>query len=101
MNVLSIIKKHLTEGGYDGLCSDAPCGCLLADGLAPCGDASYMDCEPGYKIEGCSDECGSGCDWHVSTVSAAEAERRKSSARLRGQIATINANVTERMEAKK
>ncbi len=62
MNVKEIVEKYLKENGYDGLFHEGDCGCEVGD-LAPC-DGSALDCEPGYKIDGCSSECGAGCEFH-------------------------------------
>lgn len=64
--VRAAIKKYLAEGGFDGLyCTELACGCALDD-LAPCGEfANFEDCQPGYKIPGCSPSCGEGCDLHI------------------------------------
>lgn len=58
------LKKYLQENGYDGLCSEE-CGCSL-ENLIACGEYDNLrDCEPGYKIPGCT--CGEGCAYHIST----------------------------------
>lgn len=44
MNVKEIVKAHLAENGYDGLC-DPTCGCSIKT-LFPCGGDE--DCEPGH-----------------------------------------------------
>ena len=48
LTLKQIVKKYLTENGFDGLYnSDNACGCKKFD-LFPCdGDGSY-DCKPGY-----------------------------------------------------
>jgi len=48
MTVVEIVKKHLTDNGYDGLYTDE-CGCLIDD-LMPCCSECAFDCEPGYKM---------------------------------------------------
>jgi hypothetical protein len=54
LNVEQILKKWLKDNGYDGLyCSG--CGCSIND-LAPCGMIYIMDCHPGYKGPGNSQE---------------------------------------------
>ena len=62
--VIKIVKAHLTANGFDGLVNcDAECGCLMSEGLHPCGD-NFADCKPGYKNpvpDGRPD------DWVVST----------------------------------
>jgi len=47
MNVNEIVKSHLAQNGYDGLCTEG-CGCIISD-LAPClRDGIPMECKPGY-----------------------------------------------------
>ena len=53
MKVREIVKKYLTENGFDGL-FQAECGCSLVD-LMPCGDQFMADCNPGYKHPGDAD----------------------------------------------
>ncbi len=48
MNCLEIVKKYLTENGFDGLHSGSDCGCELSD-LAPC-SFFPLRCTPGYKL---------------------------------------------------
>ena len=63
MKMIELVKQHLKDGGFDGLCLvDGECGCLL-DYLHPCGE-SFADCEPGYK---CDDPDSPG-DWMVCKV---------------------------------
>ena len=51
--VKDILKKWLSEKGFDGLCNpEAECGCGLED-LIPCGEACD-DCEPA-KFKSCQD----------------------------------------------
>jgi len=59
-----LVHNALVDGGFDGLFNvHEPCACLIGD-LAPCGQ--FQDsCEAGYRHEGCDDECGLGCDFHV------------------------------------
>jgi len=45
MILKNIVKKYLTENGYDGLC-DGDCGCRKND-LFPCGGDPGR-CVPGY-----------------------------------------------------
>jgi hypothetical protein len=48
MNCLEIIKKHLKDNGFDGLCNpDAGCGCHTDDLI--CCSEDFSDCNPGYK----------------------------------------------------
>lgn len=47
MTVLDIVEQYLKDNGYDGLCDDDECGCVLGD-LAPC--CSYFsECMPAYN----------------------------------------------------
>ncbi len=62
--LVDLLRDALELGGYDGLYNPGECSCLLQYGLAPCSGVTD-DCTAGYRIEGCSDECGLGCDWHV------------------------------------
>ncbi len=63
MKIIELVKQHLKDNGYDGLClMDGECGCLLDD-LQPCGE-SFANCEPGYK---CDDKDSLG-DWIVRKV---------------------------------
>lgn len=64
--VREMVETMLRAGGYDGLFSDSECGCLLGD-LAPCGEM-FDDCLAGYRHEGCTPECGLGCEFHVSAT---------------------------------
>lgn len=68
MNLIEIVKKHLQDNGYDGLVSDiGECGCFL-DNLVPCGEPSNLvDCEPAYKVPGCNEFCGEGCEFPMSS----------------------------------
>lgn len=63
MNIRDITKKFMEENGYDGLFLDGTCACALYD-LMPCEEPS-MDCKPGYRLDGCTEECGHGCAFHV------------------------------------
>jgi hypothetical protein len=56
MNCAKIIKKYLTENGYDGLCN-ADCGCGM-DELFLCG-SDTTECVPAYKVD-CNNSCGPG-----------------------------------------
>ena len=51
MKVIEIVKAHLIQHGFDGLVHpDAECGCLMAEGLQPCGEDN-AECEAGYRID--------------------------------------------------
>jgi len=43
-----IVAEWLSTHGYDGLCNDGGCACLLGD-LMPC-DAPLADCQPGVEV---------------------------------------------------
>lgn len=46
--VIDIIKQHLIDSGFDGLCNpDIECGCDLDD-FQPCGE-DFSQCRPAYK----------------------------------------------------
>jgi len=64
MNVKDIVREYLKANGYDGLWNEWDCGCHLGD-LFPCTDM-MGHCEPGYKTEGCSEDCGEDCEYHIS-----------------------------------
>ena len=55
LTVKDIVVRYLIQEGYDGLYSDADCGCELGD-LFPCG-SPFEECCPGYKAP-CA--CGEG-----------------------------------------
>lgn len=62
--VLEMVKQHLEAHGYDGLYSPhADCACER-DNLAPCEEIGN-DCEAGYRVEGCHEDCGEGCMFHI------------------------------------
>lgn len=44
-----MIQQFLRENGYDGLCNEEGCGCLIND-LAPCGHLN-QSCQAGFKRE--------------------------------------------------
>lgn len=46
MAVIEIVKKHLVENNFDGLCYE-DCGCGIDD-LAPCGNITEK-CDAAYK----------------------------------------------------
>ena len=60
-----VVREYLIAHGFDGLfCVEGdPCGCVLAD-LAPCEDITD-ECIAGYRRDGCTEECGQGCEFHV------------------------------------
>ena len=60
-----MIAEYLKLNGYDGLYCDE-CGCELSD-LMPCGGEWAIDCVAGYKHDGCTEDCGKGCDFHIGT----------------------------------
>ncbi len=68
MTVQDIIKRYLTDNGYDGLFNtdiDGGCACEIAD-LAPCQEVG-LDCKAGYK-EPCNGDgygCGGDCSFHI------------------------------------
>lgn len=65
VNCESIIHMYLVEHGYDGLFNDVgECACVIGD-LMPCGGDYILECQPGYRVEGCSWSCGEGCDFHI------------------------------------
>lgn len=45
--VIEIIKKHLIDNGFDGLCNGRGCYCALSY-LKPCDDEDISMCKPGY-----------------------------------------------------
>lgn len=64
MNIKDIVRKHLTDNGYDGMyCREHDCACL-ADDLAKCCDGNMLYCNPGYKVQG----KGGPLDWYISAV---------------------------------
>ena len=54
-------KKYLEDNGFDGLFNPGECSCPV-DRLFLC-DGPCDECEPGYRVEGCT--CGNGCDYHI------------------------------------
>lgn len=57
-----LVAAGLVRAGYDGLVND-DCACIV-DNLMPCGEPG-TSCLAGHKVDGCSDTCGEGCDWHI------------------------------------
>jgi len=65
MDIRDIACEWLKVNGFDGLCNSTHgCACELVD-LMPCGAPSPTGCLPGYKVSGCSEECGNGCAFHI------------------------------------
>lgn len=62
ISVKEIVRQHLIEHGFDGLCDDE-CGCLLYD-FMPCCDP-HPSCIPGYKHKATS-EFGNGWGWIIT-----------------------------------
>ena len=62
-NVVEIVAAYLAKHGFDGLYYPDVCSCQVSD-LAPCGEMAEACCA-GYRVEGCTPECGQGCDWHI------------------------------------
>lgn len=50
MTAVEIVRRWLSENGYDGFYLDGECGCLLDD-FAPCGEMG-SECKAGYKVAG-------------------------------------------------
>jgi hypothetical protein len=50
MTCLDIIKKYLTENGFDGLVSDNECGCTIED--MPLCEECFSECTPAFKGPG-------------------------------------------------
>lgn len=63
-DVIDVVRLFLEQhtDRYDGL-GNSECGCLAAD-LSP-GDCMSEECYIGHRVEGCSSNCGNGCDFHV------------------------------------
>ena len=48
MNISDIVRKYLTDNGFDGLCG-AGCGCHMDD-ICPCGgEGNFLECIPGHE----------------------------------------------------
>lgn len=48
MKVIEIVKEHLRQNGFDGLCNnETECGCHLED-FHICGE-NFADCVPAYR----------------------------------------------------
>ena len=64
MNVKQIVRKYLSENGFDGLVStEHPCGCMGND-LFQCEDYGQIDCYcvPAYKMKPHCENCKTICD---------------------------------------
>lgn len=63
--VLEMVDQYLKAHGYDGLFRpDGECACQTS-GLAPC-DEIGTDCEAGYYVAGCPEDCGEGHTFHIT-----------------------------------
>ncbi len=63
MTVKEIIKAHLVELGFDGLCNGfGGCACIIAD-LAPDCECLGANCIPGYRVDTPDDP--EGFDYHI------------------------------------
>lgn len=72
MTVTKIVRKYLSENGFDGLYNaDAECGCRIDD-LAPCGEP-IGECRPGYSGPGSE---GSSFNIYGNKADRDEAARR-------------------------
>jgi len=62
--IISMVHSWLVANDYDGLYCDG-CGCSVDD-LWPCSNVEAMlTCRAGYKVAGCQNDCGEGCDFHI------------------------------------
>jgi hypothetical protein len=50
VTMYELIRLYLIDNGYDGLCNDEECGCLLDD-LTPCDGAGILECMPAYACK--------------------------------------------------
>lgn len=68
MNITDIVKKYLTDNGYDGLFNgSAECACKCDD-IGPCYDGMISDCEAGYEVSCSGEDCEFHLDgehWHI------------------------------------
>ena len=48
INVKGIVQEYLKTNGFDGLCDNNRCACLVGD-LIPCCNVNENECKPGYK----------------------------------------------------
>lgn len=61
----SLVSSALKDYGYDGLYNpDGDCACSI-DMLMPCGEP-LPECVAGYRVDGCDESCGMGCDFHIN-----------------------------------
>ena len=68
-----MIARYLKEHGFDGLYDPSTrCSCELSE-LMPCQDSCAISCLAGHKTEGCSADCGDGCDYHIGEKKEEEA----------------------------
>jgi hypothetical protein len=73
MVVQSLLVAKLKESGMNGLYNDKEgCACHVDD-LMPC-KSPQPGCKAGFRVEGCSDICGLGCDFHIVKDRAGVAE---------------------------
>jgi len=64
MDVQNILVAKLKESGMNGLFNEKEgCGCHVDD-LMPC-SSPQPECKAGFRVAGCSDICGLGCEFHV------------------------------------
>jgi hypothetical protein len=63
MNVREIVQEWLALRKFDGLYNPDVCACEVDD-LEPCGKMT-RDCEAGYRVDGCDEDCGLGCQFHI------------------------------------
>lgn len=55
-SLVDLVHDYLDGAGYDGLCTIG-CGCLMDDGLFPCGRIP-LECHAGYSRPDFADELG-------------------------------------------
>lgn len=60
MTVLNIIAKYLKENGYDGLCENDECGCVL-NGIGLCG-GDFLNCVAAYRYKYDKNVANKNCD---------------------------------------
>jgi hypothetical protein len=65
--VIDMVRARIINLGHDGLVSESrECACLVGD-LAPCGEINER-CESGIRSDGCTPDCGNGCDFHITAI---------------------------------